>query len=303
MFMRSEIRKDYIEDAYVIIAPQRARRPVVERPECLGPLPGPKTCVFCAGNIKPAEVIERDGEIVVLQNAYPAVSLDNPKARGVQEVVVETADHTRQLEELSVLRIKKLLDMYAERTHALSNNATLEYILIFKNAGGRAGASLRHAHSQVFATELVPPHLADKARRAREYRKHTGHCVYCDVIKKERKSPRRIYEDTHVIAFAPYASQHNYEVWILPKRHIDNITELTPAARLAWAKILKRILKKIVALKLPYNYYFHQLINDPDQHLYMKITPRGSVWAGVEIGSGIIINPVAPEDAASYFRK
>jgi UDPglucose--hexose-1-phosphate uridylyltransferase len=66
---------------------------------------------------------------------------------------------------------------------------------------------------------------------------------------------------------------------------------------------MKRLLGGIVKLKLPYNYYFHQLVHDEDQHLYMKITPRGSVWAGLEIGSGLIINPVPPEEAAEYYRQ
>jgi len=96
---------------------------------------------------------------------------------------------------------------------------------------------------------------------------------------------------------------HNYEIWLMPKRHIDNITLLTPAERLSFAKILKKILVKINQLGLPYNYYFHQVINDEDQHLYMKITPRGSIWAGVEIGSGLIINPISPEVAAKFYRQ
>ena len=78
---------------------------------------------------------------------------------------------------------------------------------------------------------------------------------------------------------------------------------LTQNERLSFAKLLKKILKKINKLNLPYNYYFHQVINDEDQHLYLKITPRGSVWAGVEIGSGLIINPVSPEEAARFYRK
>ena len=95
---------------------------------------------------------------------------------------------------------------------------------------------------------------------------------------------------------------HNYEIWLMPKRHLDNITLLTFGEQKSLASALKKILKKINRLDLHYNYYFHQVINDKDQHLYLKITPRGSVWAGVEIGSGLIINPIAPEAAAKYYR-
>ena len=78
---------------------------------------------------------------------------------------------------------------------------------------------------------------------------------------------------------------------------------LNKEERHSWAKILKKILGKINKLGLPYNFYFHQTIFDEDQHLYMKIVPRGSVWAGVEVGSGIVINPVSPEQAAEYYRQ
>ena len=84
---------------------------------------------------------------------------------------------------------------------------------------------------------------------------------------------------------------------------MDNITQLTDEERLSFAKALKHIVKKIGMLGLPYNFYFHQVINDEDQHLYLKIKPRGNIWAGVEIGSGLIINPVTPEDAADFYRK
>jgi len=135
------------------------------------------------------------------------------------------------------------------------------------------------------------------------YKLEYGTCVYCDVIKKEGKGPRLVYQDEHAIAFCPWASLHNYEIWLMPKRHVDNITLLSKQERTSLAVFLKKILKKINNLNLPYNYYFHQIINDEDQHLYMKITPRGSIWAGVEIGSGLIINPISPEEAAKYYRK
>ena len=109
--------------------------------------------------------------------------------------------------------------------------------------------------------------------------------------------------DDQVIAFTPFASVYNYELWIMPVHHHDNITDLNSQELLSFAKILKHALKKIGKLKLPYNYYFHQVINDNDQHLYMKVVPRGSAWAGVEIGSGVVINPIEPEVAARYYRQ
>lgn len=305
--MDSEIRKDYIQEKYVIIAPRRSKRlHDVERPERLKPLPkGP--CVFCPEKIEKKLILEKINskkpwDIIILKNKYPAVTLNNPKAYGIQEVIVETPDHQKELEDLSINHIARLLEVYAKRTKKISQNKKIEYILIFKNNGGRAGASLQHTHSQIFATSFLPPHLFDKSQKVQEYKLKYGRCVYCDVIKKEAKGPRLIWQDRYMIAFCPWASMHNYEVWIIPKRHMDNITTLNKIERLSMTRMLKKILKKIGQLDLPYNFYFHQVIHDEDQHLYMKITPRGSVWAGVEIGSGVVINPIAPEDAAKFYR-
>ncbi len=305
--MSSEIRKDYIQDKYVIIAPRRDARPheiAPPAPQTITPAP----CRFCPEKLDLESSVfqindKKSWQIKVVPNKFPAVSVENQNAYGVQEVVVETPEHGKHLEELADTHVAKLLTVYASRTQAIAKNKKIEYILIFKNSGGPAGASIQHAHSQIFATHFLPPHLFDKSQKVQAYKIRTGHCVYCDVIERERKGQRLVFEDTQVIAFTPYASMHNYELWILPKRHLDNVTLLNDAERLSWAKILKHALTKIAALGLPYNYYFHQVIHDEDQHLYMKITPRGSIWAGVEIGSGLIINPVSPEDAAKYYRE
>lgn len=313
MPLRSEVRKDYIQDKYVIIAPRRLARPhgrdVNFDLAQVNQSVKQKDCVFCPPQLKLTGALlviggRKNWQIVVLKNKYPAVSLDNPKAYGTQEVVVETPNHNLQLEDLSLKHTEQILEVYAARTKILMANNKLEYILIFKNNGGRAGASLQHAHSQIFATGFIPPHLLDKSQRVQAYKLKTGHCVYCDVIKEESRGPRKVYEDDHVIAFTPYASLYNYEVWIIPKRHLDNVTNLSSQERSAIAFILQRIIKKVVRdLHLSYNYYFHQVVHDEDQHLYIKITPRGSAWAGVEIGSGVVVNPVSPEEAAKFYRQ
>lgn len=306
--MRPEIRKDYIQDKYVIIAPKRAQRPHdLQKPATKLKTEIPTSCVFCPQNINKVKPVYKKGSdhswlTYVVKNIFPAVSLDNSQAYGTQEVIIETPDHTKHLDDLPERHIASLLHTYAERTRALEKISGIDYILIFKNNGGAAGASLTHSHSQIFATRFVPPQLMDKSRKVFEYKLFHGSCVYCDTIAKESQGPRFVYQDKYVIAFTPYASLHNYEIWIIPLRHVDNITKLTHVEHHSFAKILKRILQKITRLNLPYNYYFHQLVNDTDQHLYLKIVPRGSVWAGVEIGSGLVINAIAPEDAAKYYR-
>lgn len=307
--VRSEIRKDYVQEKYVIIAPKRQSRPHdVGYEDHVSKKNLHRNCWLCPSQINKEPALARAGtqkkwKVYVVANKYPAVSLDNPNAYGTQEVVVETPSPLTPLEDLPASHIATLLAIYAVRLEAIQKNKRIQYVLIFKNNGGKAGASIQHAHSQIFATEFLPPHLFDKSQQVQRYKLRTGHCVYCDVIAKEKKSPRLILSNRYVTCFTPYASMHNYEAWILPNRHIDNISDITPKERVAWAQAIKHILKKVSKLGLPYNYYFHQVINDEDQHLYMKIAPRGSTWAGVEIGSGLIINPISPEDAAEYYRK
>lgn len=306
---KPEIRKDYIQEKYVIIAPKRGKRPhdTVKPKDAFKKKMVP-SCIFCPDNLKDVPSLyqkgdKNDWQIKVIANKYPAVSKDNKNAYGQQDVVIETPDHTLELEDLSVDHIADLLEAYSERTKEISKDGKIEYILIFKNDGGVAGASLQHSHSQIFATQFLPPHLFDKSQRQQAYKLQHGHCVYCDVIEKESQGPRLVYKDENVIAFTPYASIFNYEVWIMPLAHRDNITELTLSERKSFARILKHLLVKIGQLDLPYNFYFHQVINDNDQHLYMKVVPRGSVWAGVEIGSGLIINPIDPDEAAEFYRQ
>ncbi len=300
----SEIRKDYIQDKYVIVAPGRAKRPHQTGETKLKE--AKKLCPFCQENLKKAKKLLVSGSgkdrVVVIPNKFPAVTENNSRAYGYQEIVVETVDHANDLEKHSIEHIAKILKVYSKRTKEISRDEKIEYILIFKNSGKTAGASLLHPHSQIFATSFLPPHLLDKSQKMQEYKLKYGTCVYCDTIISELKGPRMVYRDEHVIAFCPYASMHNYEIWIMPIRHLDNVTNLNKEEQYSFAKILKHILRKIKKLGLPYNYYFHQVIHDEDQHLYMKVIPRGSTWAGIEIGSGVVINPITPESAADYYK-
>ena len=307
--MKSQLRKDYIQDKYVIIAPGRDGRPHdIEVPQRLPRYKNPEDSIFHPKNVANVKATftvgdEQNWRVKVIPNKFPAVTLANKKAYGVQEIIIETPNPNLEMEDFSVKHISDILRTYAKRTAAIQKIKNIQYIIIFKNDGGKAGASVSHAHSQIFATDFIPPHLLDKSHQALSYRLKNGREAYCDIIAKEMKGPRRVWENKRIACFTPYASMHNYECWIIPKRHIDNITQLNEREFKSFAGILKHVVNKITALGLAYNYYFHQIVHDENQHLYMKITPRGSLWAGVEIGSGIIINTISPEDAARYYRE
>lgn len=302
----SEIRKSYILNKYVIITPGRAARPR-DLKEHISVKKDPN-CPFCPENIDKNNITDRinkpnskEWNVLSIKNIYPAVSLDNKKAYGTQEVIIDTPNHMKELANLKESDIKNLLKMYAKRNKELSKNKEIDYILCFKNQGYKAGASITHSHSQIFATKIVPDDLREEALLKQKYQIEKRSCPYCDIIKKERKTERNIFEDNQVLAFTPYASQYHYEAWILPKRHVDNISLLKEKEFSSFAKALKKILKKLNSLDLSFNFFLHNVISDKNQHLYLKIEPRDSVWAGVELGSGLVINSMPPEQAAKFY--
>ncbi len=301
----SEIRKAYLLNKYVIITPGRANRPRDVKEQTIIKRVG--SCAFCPENINKKYIADKinggkNWSVLSIKNIFPAVSLNNKKAFGTQEVIIETADHNKELAELPASHIEKVLEMYARRTVNLEKIKKINYILCFKNQGSKAGASIVHSHSQVFATEILPPDMEEELMLARKYYHKHRSCPYCDTIKKEMKSPRKIFEDEYTAAFAPYASEYHYEAWIFTKRHLDNIAKLNATEIKSFAKALKKILLKLHKLNLSYNFFLHQVISEKDQHFYLKIQPRDSVWAGVELGSGLVINSMPPEEAAKYYR-
>lgn len=302
---RNELRKDYILDRYVIVAENRGARPHDFIQARCATKEG-KVCFFCRGNegLTPPETGRLGGKKWLVRsfyNKFPAVAAGFPKALGAHEVLVETPDHDKQMSQLSVGQIDITLQLYQQRIAALYRNPKIKYALVFKNQGPQAGTSLLHSHSQLIALGETPPAIAEEIRAYGKAKK----CVFCEVAKKEAKGPRKIFEDKYFISFAPYASRAAFEVWIMPKRHVKNITGLTPLERLSLAKMMKQLLMGLDSLfKFPqFNYYLHIAPNKGDFHFHIELLPRLTVWAGFELGSGMYINPVTPEKAAEALRQ
>jgi UDPglucose--hexose-1-phosphate uridylyltransferase len=301
---KSEIRKDYLQDRYVLIAPRRAKRPTDTHPTATNHT---GECAFCPQSLQKQQILKlypgKKWRIAALKNWFPAVTPGNAAAYGKQEVVLETPVHARELQDLPTARIAELFKVYAERVRLLQRDPKINYILVLKNSGHDAGASIAHSHSQILGTQFVPPHILDKTDHEHRYQAIYGSCIYCDVLREEMRGPRKIYADRNVVVFAPYASTLAYEVCVMPRRHADNVAQLSPAERAAIARVLQKILRAVKTLGVSYNYWMHERVRDPDQHFYMKITPRQAVWGPVELGTGLIINAVPPEDAARFYRE
>ena len=307
-----ELRKDYILDRWVIIATDRKKRPKQFKKEDTHE---ESTCFFCPGNehLTPPEIgrvpLNDSWKIRWFPNKFPAVEpKGNPEiqthdtfftfseAYGHHEVIAETPDHSQQLWNLSVDDLYGLFKIYQHRIHELQKQPNIKYVVLFKNHGAEAGTSLIHSHTQTVAQNIIPEIISKKAELSE------NSCPYCNVLNIEKDSDRRCFENDSFVAFTPYASRFNMEIWVMPKRHINDLDQMEDHEFKDMAEIMNKVLSKLKELNAPYNYYLHYSPPEKNLHLHIEITPRLSKWAGYEFSTGIIINSIPPEDAAKFYR-
>lgn len=326
-----QFRQDFITKEWVIVAPERAKRPdefaKKAHEKALCPARDP-SCPFCPGNegLTPPPVLVRNhGEswwIRVVPNKFAAVDARlSPKREavggflaaqgfGIAEVVVESPAHNTSLGLLPAEAVKGVLDVYKERYTALSKNDAIDMVTIFRNHGAGAGTSLVHPHSQIIATPIVPPHIRHPMQQALLYHDAYGRCPYCVMIEEELSNGARIViEGKSFVVLCPFASRSPFETRIFPKRHFSRFDSISEDELAELAQALRLLLKKLHAgLGDPdYNLVVHTSPTSDGEihydHLRFAIVPRLTTPAGFEMGSGIFINIMAPEDAAAFLRE
>ncbi len=309
-----ELRKDYILDRWVIAASVRAKRPKEYKQKITAK--EPKICVFCPGNenLTPPEIgrIEKNGKWLLrwFPNKFPFVEqkgsakiktkgfFTSSSAYGKHEVIADTNKQNVQLWDTKKEQIKLLLEVINQRITALEKLKGIKYVSVFKNHGEKAGTSILHSHVQITAISNIPPAVKEKLAAIKKHKK----CPYCQITKIESKGKRKCFENKTFVAFAPYASRFNYEVWLFPKKHIKNLSELKDNEMADLASILNKVLKKLRELNLSYNLIFHYSPKKENLHFHIEVAPRIATWAGFEFSTGITINSVMPEDAAKFYR-
>jgi UDPglucose--hexose-1-phosphate uridylyltransferase len=327
-----ELRKDPIVGRWVIIAPDRAKRPQ-EFKNAL-PLERAEFCPFCEGNesATPPEILayrapgtERNGpgwRTRVVPNKFPALQVEgnlNKRGDGIydlmngigaHEVIIESAKHVVSMSQLPVDRLREVLWVYRDRLVDLKRDRRLVHGLIFKNKGALAGASLEHTHSQLIVTPVVPITVMEEMSGSLEFYNYRGRCIYCDINQQELAADRRIVMDTpSFVVYCPCASRFPFETWVVPKQHSSHFENIPRQAIDELGSVLKTILSKLeTALDdPPYNYVIHTAPFDRNElehyHWHMEIFPRLTRVAGFEWGSGFYINPVLPEEAAEFLRE
>lgn len=302
----AEIRKHYFLDRYVVIAPKRQLRPdsFVDDKS----LHKSETAHSPAIERDPAVYQMKDAsgrwQVKVVSNAFPALSLDNPKAYGKQEVVIETPKHNVEFSELPVEQIERVFQCYIARARELTKLPGIKYVSVFKNDGPKAGASIAHAHSQIVAWPLVPPDVEAEARVVNAYHTTHGTCAHCDVISwEQRQKVRIIFEDEHIVAVSPYATRVPFGAWLMPKIHRPNFAQLTQAERRSLAVILKKMTASLDESKISFNFFLQNSLPQYQHHFVLRLEPRVTIWAGGEFSTGIVFNPVSPEYAAGWYQE
>lgn len=327
-----EFRKDIVSGEWVLISSSLAKKPFYFKKSPATPLPKSK-CPFedprTSGHEKILLWYPKTGKndmkywwVMIFPNKYPVVSYSNTcpvvvkngiyeKTNGVgfQDVVV-TRDHSRHFSKMTKSEIEILIEAYVARFQVLCNEECVEYVLIIHNHGPSSGASVPHPHSQIFAMPLVPPDVASSISGSRKYFNTHKKCVHCDMIRWDIKEKKRvIFENRHFVVISPYASRVSFETRIYPKLHESRFEVIDTVQRQDLADAMKFIFSKFDKnLNNPdYNMVIHTAPpkerNVGHYHWHIEILPRMGIWGGLELGAGIDVVKVPPEEAAKILRK
>lgn len=327
-----EFRKDPITGRWVIIATDRARRPsdFTRQPVIVH---DGRFCPFCYGNEQktPPEILsyrhsgaenQPGWSVRVVPNKFPVLGIEGDLTRqgegmfdkmsgiGAHEVIIETPEHALTIAGLPEKQVEDVLRAFRDRILDLKRDRRFRYILIFKNHGEAAGASLEHPHSQLIALPVIPKRVKEEVDNARLYFDFKERCIFCDIIRQESISAVRLVTETdRFLVLEPYASRFPFETWILPRHHESHFEDADPPTlqNLAW--VLRSTLRKIdkVLERPAYNFVLHtapvQEASVAHYHWHIEIMPKLTKVAGFEWGTGFYINPTPPEESAKFLRE
>jgi UDPglucose--hexose-1-phosphate uridylyltransferase len=329
----SELRRDPIVGRWVIVDTDHPNRPEdfeFEPPAWRGGI-----CPFCYSNesLTPPEIdsIRDSGtapntpgwQVRVVPNKFPALQVEGDLDRrglgiydmsngiGAHEVLIETPYHHKDMPDLMNEEIEKIISMCCKRALDLIKDKRLKYIMVFKNYGPAAGASLEHPHTQLIALPMVPKNVMEEIVGAQEYFGYRERCLFCDMIRQEKEEKERIIiENKYFVSFCPFVSRFPFEIWIVPKKHNSYFCHMPPEEIPALAVILKDIITRVKKIfpNAAYNFIIHSSpingdVGTEGYHWHLEFMPKLMRVAGLEWGSGFYVVPTPPELAAKYLRE
>ena len=330
----AELRRDPFLDRWTLIAAERSGRPRDHRHAPATPAKPNDQCPFCPGREEdtPPEIdaIREDESVSswrirVIPNLYPAIGadplseslsgglFDSMSGGGRHEVIVDSPDHLLGLADLPDAHAGEVLRMLQRRVRELYTVPSIRSVAPFKNHGALAGASLEHSHLQVVGLPAIPPYIALEREAAEHFHRDTGKTLLDEMVEWETKQNRRTIEtgERGAVVYCPFASRFPFQVAISPWPTQERFAESPPGAIAAVGGALARSLRRIKNLlgDPPLNVFFHVETrpepgeNTPAHRWRIEIFPRLADIAGLEIGSGMHINEMAPERAAETLRE
>lgn len=324
--MNSQLRQDPVSGDWIVIAPGRAKKHIAKKQKRLkAPVKG---CPFenpqASGNGEPVLLYEgkKDWILQVIPNKHPAltprdicpkISKSGPYSIvdgvGRHEIII-TRDHDNNFPNLSSQEANLVFKAFKERYKILIEDNCEAYIFIFHNWGLKAGATVYHPHYQMISMPIIPPDVQHSLSGSSAYFKKHKKCVHCEMINWEKKIKRRIvFENKGAIVFTPFVSREPFELRIFPKKHLPYFEETSESDLKFIVEALQKALSKIEKkLGNPnYNFFIHTAPtlakeNYKHYHWHIEIRPKISVSAGIEVGTGIEITVVDPDEAAKTLR-
>ncbi|MCX6809819.1 MAG: galactose-1-phosphate uridylyltransferase [Candidatus Berkelbacteria bacterium] len=327
-----QLRQNIITGEWVVFAPERAKRPTdyisisTERKQ------KKSDCPFCIDSTKSEYPKQIEGlekkHTFVLKNKFPAFvedpDLESAKlykiedefynmkiALGGHDVVV-IKDHDQELPDFTPAVWTDLIETFKQRYNYFDKIENVEYVMPIYNHGPQAAASIEHPHAQVFASSVVPNIVSRELSHTAKYFTEHKSCAFCDMISHEKEqNTRLIFENDDFVALAFYAARFPFEVWVLPKKHQSHFRDLTEQTTAALSEMMIKIFGRLneTLNDPPLNFFIHSApVNKekneelPNYHWHIEIAPRLSIYGGYELGAGMVIDIITPEQAAEYLR-
>ncbi|MBI5176531.1 hypothetical protein HY995_00420 [Candidatus Micrarchaeota archaeon] len=304
-----EYRLDPLSGQVIIMANERSARPLILRGEKV-------TCPFDKGveSLTPPTKLtlpsRKKWQVRAFDNAFaflkkrgkflprkPDALFWNSPAYGEHEVIVETDEHGALFHEFSQDRLLLVFEGYRRRFEALSRGKSAKFVYLFKNHGIKAGASIEHEHSQIVSLPFIP----DEAAREIEISRKARECVICMLLGRERQNI--LSSNASFDAFCPSFSRFPFETRIVAKEHVAGFADFSPAMACDFMSILRESIARVYTLVKDYNVVFHNSPRGEDLHFHANIYPRTNVWAGMELGTGVLVNTRTEKEAIEALRK
>lgn len=262
----------------------------------------------------------KEWSLQVIKNKFPAlgqgdcskISKEGPystmQGAGFHEIII-THDHNKHPALMSLEQLEEVIRAYQERYIILMDHKCVNYIFIFYNHGKEAGATLSHPHSQLIALPVLPADVRRSLRGAKEYYDEHKKCAHCAMLKWEKEERRSVFQNEYFIVYSPFVSRVNFELRIYPRKHQPCFEKMTDIERKYLAEALWQALHRLYkGLKDPaYNLFIHTAPCDGKNygyyHWHIEILPKTNTWAGIELGTGVEIITVRPEEVAKFLRK